>query len=125
MEEINAFKSYLAEGGRIIYVADRAEYYGTSGRAALDQFLADMGSGAQSMDGGFDCGGYRDVPLGGLAPHRLTDGVTSIRVRCTGALATDPRDFILFRNTDGTKVTGASVAVTTLPLAAHHSLPRR
>ncbi len=117
--EINTLKQFIATGGRIVFVADRPDYYGTAGRRTLDQFLADMGSGARAAPGTFDCGDYHDVPLGALPLHRLTDRVSSVRVRCTGAITTALRDFILFRDASGEHVTGASVSVSTTPIVEH------
>ncbi len=117
--EINTLKQFLANGGRIVFIADRPDYYGAAGTRTLNQFLADMGSTAASAPGAFDCGGYRDLPLGDLAPHRVTQGASSVRVRCTGALTVGLRDFILFRDAAGQHVTGASVSVNTVPITVH------
>lgn len=117
--EINALKQFVAGEGRIVFVTDRADYYGPAGRRTLNQFLADMGSDAMAAPGAFDCGDYRDVSLAGESPHRLTVGVSSVRVRCTGALAPGLRDFILFHDASGEHVTGASVGVDTTPIVGH------
>ncbi len=117
--EINTLKQYVAAGGRVVFVTDRPDYYGAAGRRTLDQFLADMGSGAAAAPGTFECGGYHDIPLGTLPPHRLTERISSVRVRCTGAITTGQRDFILFRDASGEHVTGASVSVSTAPITEH------
>lgn len=117
--EINTLKQFLAQGGRIVFIADRPDYSGVAGLRTLNQFLADMGSTAAGAPGAFDCGGYHDVPLGDLPPHRVTQGVSSVRVRCSGALTVGLRDFILFRDATGQHVTGASVSVNTVPITVH------
>jgi hypothetical protein len=119
VEEINTLKQYVAEGGRIVYIAEESGYYDAAGRATLDHFLADMGSAARTQVGAFDCGGYRDLPKMEYPLHRLTEWPPTVRVRCTGALTTGFLDFNLFHDATNKVVTGASVAVDTLPIVAH------
>ncbi len=119
MDEINALKQYVTEGGRIVFMGEESGYYDGAGKATLDQFLADMGSGARVKVGAFDCGGYRDLSLREEVIHRLTSWSPGVRVQCTGALTTGFLDFNLFHDATGKVVTGASVAVDTLPIVAH------
>jgi hypothetical protein len=122
VDEINALKQFVAEGGRIVYLSEEAGYAGATGRATLDQFLADMGSAARSGDGAFDCGEYRALRKTEFPLHRLSEWPPTVRVRCTGALTTGFLDFNLFHDASHRVVTGASVAVDTAPIVAHAPL---
>lgn len=119
VDEINALKQFVAEGGRIVLVTEESGYYDETGRETMNRFLADMGSEARVRRGALDCGGYQDLPLTGWPLHRLTAWSESARVNCTGALITGFLDFKLFRDASGREVTGASITVSTTPIAAH------
>jgi hypothetical protein len=122
VEEINVLKLFVAEGGRVVYVSEESGYYDAAGRATLDQFLADMGSTARSLVGAYDCGGYRDLPMREEVPHRMTAWMSTHQVQCTGALTTGFLDFNYFHDAAHRVVTGASVAVDTVPIVAHAPL---
>lgn len=112
--EINVFKSFSGEGGRIVFVGEHEGYYG-SWIPLQNKFLADMGAVMQNTGEAVDCD-YTLLPGTSLRPHQITEGLTDLTIACASVVELGPNDFPLFYDTTNTKVLGAVAAVNVTPI---------
>jgi hypothetical protein len=83
--EINAIKSFSAEGGRVLFVGEYDSYYGTGGLSTENNFLSNMGAVMRNIAGSVDCG-YTVIPGANIHDHQITHGLTNITVACLSRL---------------------------------------
>jgi hypothetical protein len=117
--EINAIKSFSAEGGRVLFVGEYDSYYGTGGLSTENNFLSNMGAVMRNIAGSVDCG-YTVIPGANIHDHQITHGLTNITVACLSRLQLGPNDFALVTSVQqpGAVLMGvAKVDLTPLPPA--------
>ncbi len=112
--EINVFKQFAGEGGRLVFVGEWDGYYG-SGIALENQFLLDMGAVMTNIGNAVDCG-YNDLPAASLRPHQITTGMTGVRIACASVIVPGPQDYPLFYDSTNTMVLAAVAKIDTTPL---------
>jgi hypothetical protein len=116
-DEINAFKKFASEGGRIIFVGEHGGFYPEF--AIENQFLADMGAQMTNQGAFINCG-RNLLPQSQIATHQVTTGMTSAAMGCASQVIPGPNDFVLLRS-GGSDLPIAGVAkidVTPLPAPA-------
>ncbi|HEU4989273.1 MAG TPA: Ig-like domain-containing protein [Gemmatimonadaceae bacterium] len=114
--EINAIKSFSAEGGRVLFVGEWDGYYG-SGITVENDFLTSMGAVMRNVSGAVDCG-YTVIPASNIHEHQITSGLTDLTVACLSVLQLGPNDFALVTSVEKPGAVLAGVAKVDLtPLA--------
>ncbi len=116
--EINAMKSFSAQGGRIIFVGEHSQFYG-AGIPIENQFLIDMGAVMRNIGDFVDCG-YNTLPASSLRSQQIMTGLTDLTIACASVITLGPNDFALFYDRTNTRVLAgvAKVDVTPLPAMA-------
>lgn len=115
--EINAFKSFAAQGGRIIFIGEREGFYTLTGIAIENQFLSDMGAQLTNIGLEWDCG-YVTIPGGSIRSHQVTSGVNSVRIACASEMQLGPNDAPLFFDTSNTHLLAGVAKIDFTPLPA-------
>lgn len=115
-EEINAFKAFASEGGRVVFVGEWDEYYG-SGIDLENQFLVDMGAVMTNIGEALDCG-YTDLPAESLRPHQITTGMTGVRVACASVIVPGEEDYPFLYDSTNTQVLAGVAKIDTTPIEA-------
>ena len=113
--EINAFKSFAAQGGRIIFIGERLGFYTQAGIDLQNQFLTDMGAQLTNIGADWDCG-YVTIPSGSIRAHQVTTGVTSVRIACASEMQLGPNDAPLFFDTSNTHLLAGVAKIDFAPL---------
>jgi hypothetical protein len=116
-DEINAFKQFAAEGGRLVFIGEHSGYYGSGGINLENSFLANMGALMTNTGGAVDCG-YTVEPGTSLRPHQVTTGMTDVTVACASVIVLGPHDYPLFYDTTNTQLLGGVAKISTTPLAS-------
>ena len=96
--EINAIKSFSAEGGRVLFVGEHAGYYGP-GIGVENDFLTSMGAVMRNLGQSIDCG-YVVIPGSNIQAHQITNGLTELTVACLSVLQLGPNDFSLMTSVE-------------------------
>jgi hypothetical protein len=112
--EINAFKQFASEGGRVIFIGEWDGYYG-SGIALENQFLLDMGAVMTNIGMAVDCG-YNDLPAASLRPHQITTGMTGVRIGCASVIVPGPDTYPFLYDRTNTRVLAGVAKIDTTPL---------
>lgn len=115
-DEINTFKQFSAQGGRLVFVGEHAGVYG--GIPVQNQFLADMGAAIRNVGELVDCGGYFVLPAASLRPQQITAGLTQLTIGCASAMTLGTNDVALFYDRSNTRVLAGVAKVNVTPLAA-------
>src|SRR3989442_1380894 len=89
--EINTFKQFASEDGRLVFIGEHEFYY--TGIQLENQFLLNMGAGMTNIGGEVDCG-YTDLPATSLRPHQITAGMNGIRIACSSVIVPGSNDYI-------------------------------
>jgi hypothetical protein len=121
--EINAFKQFAAEGGRIIFVGEHEGFYGPF-IPAQNAFLEALGAVLRNSGGLFDCG-YVELPASSIGSHQITGGLNGLTIACSSEIVLGPHDFPLYRDTSGTHVLSGVATIDTTPieeLAGHQPM---
>lgn len=113
-EEVNAFKQFAEEGGRLVFIGEWDGYYG-AGIALENQFLLDLGAVMTNIGQAVDCG-YTVLPSASLRPHQITIGMTDVTVACASVIVPGPQDYPLFYDTTNTQVLAGVAKIDTTPL---------
>ena len=100
--EINAFKQFAADGGRLVFVGEWDGYYG-AGIALENAFLLNMGAVMTNIGQAIDCG-YNTLPAASLRPHEVTTGMTGVTIACASVIVPGPTDFPLYYDLSNTKL---------------------
>lgn len=118
VNEINTFKLFASEGGRIIFVGEWDNYYnqGGPGIATENQFLENMGAVLANTGGALDCGLGSTLPSSSLREHPIMEGIESLTIACASVIEPGPDDFPLFYDTTGTYVLGGVAKIDTAPI---------
>jgi hypothetical protein len=116
LQEINALKSFAAEGGRIVFIGEHDGYYPANGLALQNQFLEDMGAVMRNTGGAIDCE-YTVLPAASLRPGPLTEGLEQLTIACASVIELGPNDFALFYDTSNASVLAGVAAIDVTPLA--------
>jgi len=97
--EVNTLKTFMSEGGRIVFVGENGEDYGMT---ALDDLMVKMGSTMRGVSDYVHCEG---AVLGAdrLRPHQITAGMTQLAVDCASSLTLGPNDLALVFDQSNTK----------------------
>jgi hypothetical protein len=126
--EINAFKQFVADGGRLIFVGEWDSYYNWgvyNGIALENSFLANMGAQMTNSGGGVDCGRYKVLPQSSLRSNAITTGMTDVKMGCSSVIVPGPHDYPLYYDSTNTKLLAGVAAISTTPLvsATSHYAP--
>lgn len=123
VSEINAMKQFSADGGRIVFIGEHAQFYG-AGITIENNFLQKMGAQMTNTGGAFDCSGddgfagFPVLPANRLQPHQVTTGMSGLTLACASELVPGPNDFVLFRSFNGAHVLGAVAKIDVTPLSS-------
>jgi len=113
LAEINAFKAFSSEGGRIVFIGEWDGFYG-SGIGIENAFLSNMGAVMRNTGGAVDCG-YNTEPGTSLRPSQVTTGLTNLTVACASVIAPGPDDFIFLYDQSNTKPLAGVARINTTP----------
>jgi hypothetical protein len=114
--EIDAFKQFAEEGGRVVFIGEHAGFYGTW-IPLENAFLAAMGAVMTNTGGAVDCG-YVTLPGSSLRPHQITTGIEDLTIACSSVIAPGPSDFVLYVDTGGTQALSGVATIDTGPSEA-------
>ncbi|MFN8651265.1 MAG: hypothetical protein U0133_05125 [Gemmatimonadales bacterium] len=97
LSEINLFKRFAAEGGRIVFMGENGFFYGQAGLDLQNNFLLVMGSQMTNVGDVLDCRTndpfqYFKTPSKSLRSNPLLSGVTSLRYVCASKIVPGPGD---------------------------------
>ena len=122
VDEINALKDFAAEGGRIVFIGEWDGYYGPTGLAVENAFLADMGAVMTNIGLAVDCG-YNTLPGASLRPHQVTTGMTEVTIACASVIVPGPGDYPLFYDSTNTQVLAGVATIDTTHIMSLQSVP--
>lgn len=114
LSEINEFKKFGDEGGRIVFVGEHSGFYG-AGIPIENQFLINMGAVLRNVGDAVDCG-YNTLPFASLRPHPITRDMTNLTIACASVIELGPNDFPLFYDLSNTRVLGGVAQIDTNPI---------
>lgn len=121
--EINAFKKFASEGGRILFVGEHSGFY--SGVPVENQFLLDMGAAFTNIGAQIDCllnatDPYPIIPAASLRSHQVMTGVNQVTLACSSQAVPGPNDFALFFDRGNTVALAgvAKIDLTPLPVGS-------
>ncbi len=112
--EVNAFKQFASQGGRVVYIGEHEGYYGT-GIPIENQFLVDLGAVMTNIGDAVDCG-YTLLPFSSLRRHQITEGLTDLTIGCASVIVPGPQDYPLFYDTTNTLVLAGVAKIDTTPI---------
>ena len=125
--EVNAFKRFAAEGGRVIFVGENAGAYGCCFELQND-LLEAFGATLRNVGGVFHSG-FFELPQSSLRPHQITAGVVTLTIAASSEIVLGPGDFALYFDATETHVLSGVATIDTTPLeeelAASRSAGRR
>jgi hypothetical protein len=99
--EIAALKSFIAEGGRVVYLTEGEGQFAFFGWAAVtNAFLTAMGSTAINTGGVHDPG-IVTLPGSSIGSHPVMNGVTSLVIGSASAFNPGAQDAVLYRDSTG------------------------
>lgn len=115
--DINGFKAFASQGGRIVFLGEHLGFYTQVGIDTENQFLADMGSQFTNVGAVIAC---TEVLTGTqIKQHQATTGLSSIVIACASEALPGPNDFPLLIESTGKAVAGvAKISTTPLPAPA-------
>jgi hypothetical protein len=111
--DINGFKAFASQGGRIVFLGEHVGFYGQAGIDTENLFLADMGSQFTNVGAVISC--IETIPPAQISAHQTTTGLTSIVIACASQALPGPNDFPLFIESTGLAVAGVA-KISTVPL---------
>jgi hypothetical protein len=112
--EINAFKQFAEEGGRVVFVGEHAGFYGPW-IPLENAFLEAMGAVMRNTGGAVDCG-YVTLQPSSIEDHQITNGLEDLTIGCSSVIEPGPNDFVLYFDTSGTQVLSGVATIDTDPL---------
>jgi hypothetical protein len=115
--EVNSFKQFAGQGGRIIFVGEYLGFYGQPGIDLENGLLGQLGAQLTNTGASIDCG-YVVLPQASLRPHQITTGMTDLTIACASYMNPGPNDFALFYDTGDTLVLGGAAKIDLTPLPA-------
>jgi hypothetical protein len=113
LDEINAFKSFADEGGRVVFVGEWDGYYG-AGIGIENDFLLNLGAVMTNIGQAVDCG-YNDLPASSLRPHQITTGMNGVRIACASVIVPGPSDYPLYYDSSNTLVLAGVATIDVTP----------
>ncbi|MEP6572734.1 MAG: hypothetical protein ABJD11_08560 [Gemmatimonadota bacterium] len=118
--DINSFKNFAAQGGRIIFIGERLGFYLQTGIDLENQFLADMGAQMTNVGADFDCfvqvNSYIRLPAASLRASSITAGMGGLSIACASEISPGPNDFPLFYDTSNQHVLAAVAKIDLTPI---------
>lgn len=133
--EINLFKRFAAEGGRIVFMGENGFFYGQAGLDLQNNFLLQMGSQMTNVGDVLDCRTndpfqYFKTPSASLRSNPLLSGVSSLRYVCASKIVPGPGDAPFLYDLSNTtpiaavtKIDVTPIVGTTPPVASRGSGP--
>src|SRR5581483_2530127 len=123
--EINFFKQFSADGGRIVFIGENVGFYGPNGIATENDFLSKMGAQMTNTGGLVDCG-YHNLPASSIrTQHQVATGLTGLTMACASIVNPGPNDFAILYSVDGQSVIAGAAKVDVTPLSTSRVPPRR
>jgi hypothetical protein len=117
--EINTFKQFAQEGGRIVFVGEHEGSYLASGIAVENDFLKQMGATLTNTGGSVDCagpGGRIDLPAASLRGHQITEGLDGLQIACASVIEPGEGDYPIIWDTSNSLVLAGVARIDTTPL---------
>jgi hypothetical protein len=114
VDDVNGLKQFAGQGGRVVVVGENQWVMGTTGLAAENQLLQDLGAQLTNQGGCLvNSGEYAQAE----GTHQMVTGLTQILMACASPMIPGPDDFVLFRAPTG-EVVGAvaKIDLTLLPI---------
>lgn len=122
LQEVNAFKTFTAQGGRLIFVGEYEDYYGEDGLSVENALLYNMGSSMRNI-GGEVCEFFFSLSERSLRAHQITRGLRGLGVACASVLAPGPKDSPLLYDAANTRVLAAVAAIDRTPITTLATAP--
>ncbi len=120
--EINAFKTFAAEGGRIIFVGEWSGFY--LNIDVQNQFLLNMGAVLHNTGGAVDCN-YTTIPSSSNRSHPIMTGIDELTIACASVIEPGPNDFALFYDTTNMQVLAGVAKIDTAPIVSLRPLNQK
>jgi hypothetical protein len=116
--EINAYKQFAAQGGRIVFFGERLPYYGSFGIDSVEnRFFREMGAQLVNVGADVALASPYMVPIPGSGRHQIMTGVDSVGFDAASVILPGPNDFILVADTMASaNVLGAVAKIDLTPL---------
>ncbi|MFO7721051.1 MAG: hypothetical protein R6W85_11485 [Gillisia sp.] len=114
VEEINTFKSFAAQGGRIIIMGEHSFFY--LHIDVQNQFLLNMGAVLHNTGGALDCN-YTTIPNTSNRVHPIMEGIDELTIACASVIEPGPNDFPLFYDTTNTHVLAGVAKIDSTPIS--------
>ncbi|HKY59568.1 MAG TPA: hypothetical protein VJP59_01025, partial [Gemmatimonadota bacterium] len=120
--EVNAFKQFAAEGGRVIFVGENAGFYGCC--FALQNALLEAFGATLRNSGGIFHTGYFQLPQSSLRTHQITEGVGTLTIAASSEIVLGPGDFALYFDATETHVLSGVATIDTTPISGQLAASR-
>jgi hypothetical protein len=114
-DDINGFKAFASQGGRIVFIGEHVGFYLQAGIDTENQFLIDMGAQFTNVGAVLAC--PETIVPPNIAQHQTTTGMTSVTIACASQAIPGPNDFPLFIEATGSAIAGVA-KISTVPLPA-------
>jgi hypothetical protein len=114
-DDINGFKAFASQGGRIVFIGEHIFFYEQAGLDTQNQFLIDMGGQFTNVGAQLAC--PETIVPPNIAQHQSTTGMTSVTIACASQAVPGPNDFSLFIEATGSAIAGVA-KISTVPLPA-------
>jgi hypothetical protein len=115
VDEINAFKAFASEGGRVVFIGEHADYY--TAIAVENAFLLNLGAVMTNIGSALDCG-YNTLPASSLRAHQVTTGMTNVTIACASVIVPGPGDFPLYYDSTNTHLLAGVAKIDTMPITS-------
>jgi hypothetical protein len=115
LEEVNTFKQFAAEGGRLVFVGENSLYYSADDIAMENKLMTDLGAQLTNTGAMIECGSNPVLPEASIRAHQITTDVTSLGIACASSMTLGPQDFALFFDTSNQFVLSAVARINTVP----------
>ncbi len=111
LEEINGFKEFAAEGGRVIFIGEHSQFYFPEDIENVEnRFLMDMGAQMTNVGAQNTCV-HTQLDASHLRSHQITEGMQTYTMGCASEVVPGPNDFVLFLAPSGSEGIGPPVPI--------------
>lgn len=114
--EINTLKQFATDGGRIVFIGEHQDAYGSYIASVENAFFQKMGAQLTNVGALIDCG-LQTLPAASLRSHQITTGMTDVSMGCASKITLGPNDYGLITGSDGTSFIAAVAKIDVTPVS--------
>jgi hypothetical protein len=117
--DANVLKQFAGEGGRIVFIGEHGDFYGTYIPTVENPLFEKLGAQLTNTGAQIHCGGHFQMPATSLRPHQTTEGMTGVMMGCASTITLGDNDYaIVYDATQGHIIAAvAKIDLTPLPTA--------